>query len=470
MRRAPLWRSESGAGSAEYAGAIIVCALLVAALIGAAGPLGGRISQGVICALESIFQGGSSCGGQPTAVPISGSPSGGAAGGGGGGGGGAAPAERPPVDQGKVDGSLQTIKDALAGGLFGVGHGELDRIRDTLSGLNGAEIDAVIAGLTDDELRTWVSEMEQGWWFSLGGWDRAKRQEMWTQLLKDASPETVRRIASFTQDIQPAFDDVGGDAASERHAQRERRYEQVEGEPVVDGVSPDDISQGQIGDCWYIASLMAVAQANPSVIEGAIQDNGNGTYTVRLYKDGSPVYVTVTSDQVVEGDQSQPSFARSTDSRELWPSIMEKALAAYEGSYGAIEGGWTRDGMSVLTGNKSSEMGGDYTAADMREKLDSGHAIGLGSKAKPDDSIRPEEYPDPLYRPGATDSRGNKLPDRLHYNHAYYVQSVDLGDPNDPSDDTVTIVNPWGVGYDPITLPFEDFKANFREVAVNRAG
>lgn len=109
-RHLRLWRSESGAGSAEYAGVIGASVLLVAALIGTAGPLGGRIGYDVICTLESLFPGGSGCGGQPSAVPASGSPS---SGGVAHEGGGAAPDKKPPVDQGTVDDSLRTIKKAL---------------------------------------------------------------------------------------------------------------------------------------------------------------------------------------------------------------------------------------------------------------------------------------------------------------------------------------------------------------------
>lgn len=40
----------------------------------------------------------------------------------------------------------------------------------------------------------------------------------------------------------------------------------------------------------------------------------------------------------------------------------------------------------------------------------------------------------------------------------------DLGDPNDPSDDTVTVQNPW-YGDQPLTLPYENWKNGFKEVA-----
>lgn len=232
---------------------------------------------------------------------------------------------------------------------------------------------------------------------------------------------------------------------------------------MVNGVSPADIRKGQIGDCWYIASLKAVAAADPSVIENAITDNGNGTYTVRLYHDGKPVYVTVTGDQVIMPDGGQ-GYARSTDKSELWPQIMEKGLAAYEGSYGAIEGGWASNGMEVLAGKPSTSRSTDsYSAADLKAELDQGHAVALSSQSEPwfpwnKSSLYDENHP--------RDSQGNELRQSLKYRHAYQVVSVDLGDPNDASDDTVTIQNPW-YKEQPMTLPYEEWKNGFTQVHVN---
>lgn len=374
------------------------------------------------------------------------------------------------VDQAKVNNSLKQIREGINGGWYGVSTGDLEKIERAFNGLNGAEVDSVIKNMSDDELKRWVKLLERPWFFGWSGWDVQHRQQMWTKILKDASPETVRRLAGITKDIQPKYDNVGGDAANDNTKQNNREYKEVDpnAKPVVNGVNPDDVSQGALGDCWYIASLQAVARSNPRIIEEAITDNGNGTYTVRLYHDGKPVYLTVTGDQVE--NERGPAFARSTDRKELWPSIMEKALASYEGSYGAIEGNWTSHGMEVITGQKSTKKN-DFSAKDLKNSLDNGEAVAVDSKDKPwrppfseDD---PNSYPDPLYRPNAQDANGKTLGDPLHYNHAYSVKSVDLGDPNDDSDDKVTVVNPWGQGYAPITLRFEDFKSHFRAFSFN---
>jgi len=51
-------------------------------------------------------------------------------------------------------------------------------------------------------------------------------------------------------------------------------------------ISAKNIVQGAIGDCYFMASLGAVATWSPGTIQNAIRDNQNGTYTVTLFKTG----------------------------------------------------------------------------------------------------------------------------------------------------------------------------------------
>jgi len=438
-------RGESGQASAEQAGVIVVVVLLVLVLVAGFTPLGGRIANGIQCTISSIFSDGGACGGEP-APPSDGQP------------------QQGPVDRAKVDEALKRTREALKQAWMDeVTPEELEEIDRQLAGLNGAEVDAFIAGMSDDELRTWISAMEgKLGFFETEGWSIERRQQMWSRVLPNASAETVRRLAGLTKDIQPRIDDVGGDDANSKGKGNGFSYQESQGSPVVDGVSPTDISQGQIGDCWYIAALKSVAAADPSVIENAITDNGNGTYTVRLYHDGKPVDITVTGDEVVDKNGNQ-GFARSGNRSEMWPQIMEKALAAYEGSYGAIEGGSAGNGMEVITGKPSTNGAtSSYGAADLKAELDRGHAVTLHSQPEPQNG----ERENPLYGDNPVDSKGNPLWEPLAHGHAYQVTAVDLGDPNDPSDDTVTVQNPWYPDK-PMTLPYEDWKNGFSWVFTN---
>jgi len=95
--------------------------------------------------------------------------------------------------------------------------------------------------------------------------------------------------------------------------------------------SPNDISQGQLGDCYLVSSLSAIAMQNPRAIKDAMRDNGDGTVTVRFFQrkpaEGmeaghddvfTPVYVTV--------DKIAPKTSGALNS--LWVQMFERAYAA----------------------------------------------------------------------------------------------------------------------------------------------
>jgi len=135
---------------------------------------------------------------------------------------------------------------------------------------------------------------------------------------------------------------------------------------------------------------------------------------------------------------------------ELWPMVLEKALALQYGDYEDIEGGWPGDGMTLLTGRPSeSHDSDDLEISALADVLADGGAIGLSSLTK-DDAKKSPYY------------QSDKGDERLYANHAYYVQSVDV------SKGTVTLVNPWGIaGHPPITMDYDDYVSAFRQVDTN---
>ena len=269
-----------------------------------------------------------------------------------------------------------------------------------------------------------------------------------------ASKATLDRLAGLTDEIQPGFGDVGGGGARDNPESpaNTAAYGEVEHDLFVDGPSPEDIAQGQLGDGWWVASMMAVAQADPSVISDAITENPNGSYTVRLYDDGAGVYVTVTPETVLMPDGT-PAFVSNgggSEPYELWPMVVEKAMALHYGDYGEIEGGTADVGLAALSGLPSSNSDpGELSLADMRAVLDDGGAVGLSSLTSSASK-------------GSTLYQAARGDDRLYAGHAYYVQGVDV------ANGTVTVVNPWGIAdYPPITLSYDEFVAGFRQVRTN---
>ena len=471
-RRARRVRDERGAGTVEYLGVVVVAALLVVAVV--TGVRSAAVAQHVtaaLCDIRSAVSQAGDCGGDDDPTTYDGQDGDGLTAGapreaGEGSSGDAektgdaaspdyvnASDDREEADPERVADALEELRDALEGGFFGVRAGDLEDARDAVADLNGRELDALIASMDDEELERWVSQMEDGW--LLGGWSREERRELWELLASRASKDTLDRLAKFTDELQPRFDTVGGDGARDKPESPRNvgEYGEIEHKLFVGPIRPEDVSQGRIGDCWWIASMMAVAHADPQVIRDAITTNANGTYTVHLYEDGERVDVTVTPDMVLMPDGT-PAFV-DNDGRsqpyELWPMVLEKALAVQFGDYGAIEGGWPSDGMTALTGRPSTVHGtDDLSIQQLATTLADGGAVGAAS-------LTPRDAKNSPYHQLDTDPER-----RLYPNHAYYVQSVDV------EGGTVTLVNPWGIAQNPpITMSYDDYVEQFRRVDVN---
>jgi hypothetical protein len=89
-------------------------------------------------------------------------------------------------------------------------------------------------------------------------------------------------------------------------------------------INPGAVVQGDVNDCFFFASLAAVANSQPDLIKKAIKQNADGSYDVNFPKaiDGKPVHVPRLSDQELL------DYGRETSSG-VWPGVMEKAFDIY---------------------------------------------------------------------------------------------------------------------------------------------
>ncbi|XP_035222772.1 calpain-3-like, partial [Stegodyphus dumicola] len=125
-------------------------------------------------------------------------------------------------------------------------------------------------------------------------------------------------------------------------------------ELLIDGVSRHDIVQGVLADCWFLSSCAAVAQ-RPDLMEKVIPSNQplsgegyKGIVTFRFWRFGH--WITVYIDDLLPTKKRKLIFSRSSEPREFWVSLLEKAYAKLHGSYEALEGGHAMDALVDLTG------------------------------------------------------------------------------------------------------------------------
>jgi Ca2+-binding RTX toxin-like protein len=195
------------------------------------------------------------------------------------------------------------------------------------------------------------------------------------------------------------------------------------------GPSADDIAQGLVGDCWYLATLAAVADVTPEVVRQSVTDLGDGTYAVRYFSGSAEQYVRVDADiYTYSWDTSAPLFAGLGAENSIWAPIMEKALTWVRGSnlgkYATISSGWMseaygRIGMSSTLTNTSKSSGTNNVSAMLnwiQTRVTAGRSATVAFNSV---------------------SGANLLE-----NHAYSIDRVnDLGG----GTFTITLRNPWGV-------------------------
>lgn len=186
------------------------------------------------------------------------------------------------------------------------------------------------------------------------------------------------------------------------------------------GPSPDDVDQGEVGDCYLLAALSAAAQAMPGVLRYLVADMGDGTYAVRFRRDARDIYVRVDADLPTE--DGHPVYAGLGTEGSTWVALVEKAYIGFRrggGRYAALNRGWMSESLRAMgLGAVSYRQirNAEQLLARIQSLLDEGRAVTYAVK-----------YP-----------RGAPLVGQ----HAYSVDAMITDAAGRPTG--VRLRNPWG--------------------------
>jgi hypothetical protein len=162
-------------------------------------------------------------------------------------------------------------------------------------------------------------------------------------------PQKVGSLAE--KELRPLFSPLHYSDGTAIAAQ----YRFVQGTLFGSGVNFQDVVQGNIGDCWLMSSLEETAIQKPQMIRNMFIDNGDATYTVRFFHNGTPEYTTVDRIFPIDLNTNQYCYANmgkscSDSSVKLWVALAEKAYAQLD------ESGWT--------GRPATQQSNSYASLD----------------------------------------------------------------------------------------------------------
>lgn len=225
-------------------------------------------------------------------------------------------------------------------------------------------------------------------------------------------------------------------------------YARFEGVPFVKGASDEvdihqtDPQQGKLANCYMIAGLMSAAQRRPEQVRRAITDHGDGTLTVKV--DGRSWLI----DNYFPATGGAPTYSKLADSEkvkvgnkdvtryELWPMMLERAMAANKGGYDQIKGGnplevYSALGIGTHHSGWAKNDSAEALATRLREAIEAGRPTSL--------TFPDKQLPSEL---------ASSIP--VYGWHAYQIETT--------KDGGFVLRNPWGSSHPSRPLTAEELR------------
>ena len=201
--------------------------------------------------------------------------------------------------------------------------------------------------------------------------------------------------------------------------------------------SVNDVNQGELGDCVVCATMIDMVVNHPNMLGSMIVNNGNGTYGVRFFIDGTADWVTVNNQMPVNSSANLVFNNAYAANDSFWADLIEKAYAELSASgqlghpavnsYDNINGNYASIVLPAFTGAAVTlyDSSSPTWTADKQIFIQD---LGIG-----DDLLLDDAQPAGV---NTTDSAGKT---QLAGDHEFAVIGYDSATGN------FIVRNPWGV-------------------------
>jgi Ca2+-binding RTX toxin-like protein len=207
------------------------------------------------------------------------------------------------------------------------------------------------------------------------------------------------------------------------------------------GPSPDDIRQGIVGDCYFLATLSATAKTDAIRIRQSVVDLGDGTYAVQFWANGSPRFMRVDAD--LSTSSGYLVYASLGQQNSLWVPIMEKAFTYFRkglNTYASISSGWMNEVFTDLNAPVvTTQWSGSWSSAGallnyIQGELNASKAVTVGT-------------PGTITAGCPCVASHAYMVDHVNYIHVYRVPTAFSPGGMISIPVSVTLRNPWGDNY-----------------------
>ncbi|QOV88562.1 C2 family cysteine protease [Humisphaera borealis] len=210
------------------------------------------------------------------------------------------------------------------------------------------------------------------------------------------------------------------------------QYSDFSGSPLWSPTGPqgDDVIQGGIGDCYFMAVISNIARTNPGLIAQSIIPQANSNYVVRFMLNGQE-YTQQIDAKLPVNASGNLIFARQPASGAIWVALLEKAFCFYRpssnnpGSYDGIDLGYSSEPLKGFGSTDAGDIGpsqyrtAPQLVADIAARLQQGQTLEFGTS-------NPRNW-----------TSEQPLPSGLFTGHMYSIISADV------ANNTLSLRNPW---------------------------